>query len=612
MAKYAQVLKSRDVYFPVAALLIDLLYLPSNADPLNPVKFWFLGFFALFCLASILANPSSLSVFRSSKPLFLTGIIISVFTFCLILAFFFTDVKSIGLIGFTGRNNGLLSYFFLILIFTYAAIKLRSNSIKIFYLAIGSGSFLFSIYGFFQHFKIDFIRWNTQNNPISLTVGNPDFAAALLGLFATVLCAFLFTNFSRYSKILVLILISFIVVIIYWSQARQGLVAVAIGAGLLLVTALWQKSHRLSLYLILFEFVAGLVAVLGMLQIGPLTRFLYKASINDRGYDWRAAWHMFMAHPWFGVGLDRYSGYFLRYRDPKYPLIYGYTQTVNNAHNIFLELFATGGIFVGVAYIGVVIFVAWRAFKAWKMYRGNEQMLVSGLIAGWVVFIAQSIISVDNLCVSIWGWLIGGFIVGLSISKERPEGIDQKHLKVSIKGLTNKRLIIFALLASLFLLIVIPMYQGETRMRYFQQVAAPSANSPSQQNIYAKISDRTFNTRLLSPEYRILIAFSVTNNGLIDQGASFFERILKDDPRRSDAHQFLATINEHFKNYQVAINHRLSAKILDPNGAPNLFALENDYISIRDLKSARQIRDLIVELAPGTDFASQASKAVVG
>jgi len=598
----------KNLYFPLAAVLIDLLYLPNNADPLNPVKFWFLGFFALSCLSSILSDSFFLKEIRLNRALLLASILAIIFAFMLILSFIFTDVKTIGLIGFTGRNNGLLSYLFLTVVFIAAAFKLEFSLIRTFYLVIASALGFFSLYGFFQHFGADPIKWKSEYNPISLIVGNPDFAAALLGLLATILCSILFTQFSIKLRIIVFVLVSFAVIVIYWSQARQGLVAVAIGVGLIFVIALWQKSRRLSLSLLFCEFVAGIFSILGMLQVGPLTHYFYKASINDRGYDWRAAWHMFVAHPWFGVGLDRYSAYFLRYRDPKYPLIYGYSQTVDNAHNVFLELFATGGIFVGSCYIAIIVFVGVRAYKAWKSYEGNSQILVSGLIAGWVVFVAQSIISVDNLCVSIWGWLLGGFIVALSVKRNGPRYQKQGRVKSLIKGVSLKRLALFFVFSSLLLSVAIPMYQSEKKMKYFQQLAAPAANSASEQSIYAAIADKTFQSPLLNVDYKTLIAFSVTNNGLLDQGTSYFQKILKDDPRQSDAHQFLATIYEHSKNYQLAINHRLAAKSLDPYGAPNLIGLENDYVAIGNLDSARQIRDLIIQIAPGSQIAQQASK----
>ena len=42
----------------VLAMVLDMLYLPSSADPLNPIKFWALGFISLYCLSDLSTIPS--------------------------------------------------------------------------------------------------------------------------------------------------------------------------------------------------------------------------------------------------------------------------------------------------------------------------------------------------------------------------------------------------------------------------------------------------------------------------------------------------------------------------------------------------------------------------
>ncbi len=596
---------------PLGAVIVDLLYAPNNADPLNPVKFWAIGFIALYCLADLSTGIELFNFSLRGKMAKTVGFLLLFFVVSLFFACIFTPVKLTALIGFSGRNNGLLSYLFLIIIFLYASLTINLSSLKYFYRIVISICFIFSSYGLLQHFKLDPIKWQTAYNPIALTVGNPDFAAALLGMFAVILFAILFTDTTGKVKIPVMALIIFTVVIIYWSQARQGLVATAFGVGILLVAALWQKSKKAAFLLFGTELVAGVASILGMLQIGPLTHFLYKSSINDRGYDWRAAWHMFTTHPWTGVGIDSYADFFFKYRDAKYPLIYGYSTSVNNSHNIFLELIATGGIFVGISYLFLIFFIAWRSYKAWKKYSGSQQMLVMGIVSGWVIFVAQSVISVDNLCVSIWGWILGGAVVGLSIDSPADESrllSGNGRIKSSNKKnrLFSKKVVTFLILGSVyFTVVVFPMYQTESRMRYFQRVPAPA--SANQQSIYNQIAENAFNSRFMNPDYRAFIAYSVTNSGDIALGTSLFEKVLKIDPRRYDVNQFLATINEHYKNYPLAIKYRLAARALNPYGADSLLNLMKDYLANGEKQKAISVRDSIFAMAPGTDVASQAS-----
>ena len=601
---------SRYAFLPLIAIVVDLIFMPSNADPLNPVKFWILGFAAIYCLSSILSWGEQNSALKT-KRLFSAQFIIAVFfVFSLFLSFGLTDNKEIGLIGYSGRNNGLLNYVFLAIIFLYASSKVNFDYLSTFYLAVLIICGFFSFYGLLQHNKIDFVHWNTAYNPIGLTVGNPDFAAALLGLFTVLLFALVLTPIQIFFRVGVGLLIVFTIMVIYWSKARQGLVATALGMGILLIAIAWQKSKRVSLGLAVVGSLVGVVAIFGMLQIGPLTKYLYKSSINDRGYDWRAGWHMFTSHPWFGVGLDRYAAYFSKYRDSKYPLIYGYQQTVNNAHNVFIELFATGGIFVGLIYIALILFIGRRAFIAWKMYNGYEQIMVAGVIAGWVVFVAQSIISVDNLSVSIWGWILGGLLVGVSHTKTegRPEQL--KKIRQTKRVMNFRQPTILVVLFATFTIVVVPMYETESRMRYFQSIAVPT--STSQFPIYNQIARKTFDTPLMNPDYKVLIAFNVTNSGDLLKGIAFFKKVLKADPRRHDAAQFLGTIYEHLNDFHNAIKYRLLASELNPAGADNLLLLEKDYLAVNDERAAKTVLASILAIAPGTKIAGEATNVFNG
>jgi len=605
MSKIKSALNNEFIFLPFALCIIDLAYTRNTADPLNPIKFWLLGIVALFVLSSMVSQKNTARLIRSNKILKLSFIISAFFLISLVWGFYFTDVKSVGLIGFYGRNNGVLSYIFLVLLFIFSFLNFRSNSMKPFYKVIGSLCLLFSIYGAFQHVNLDFVHWDAPYNKITLTLGNSDFSAALLGIFVAIQFALLFTKVSRQLKLLICASISFTTLVIYWTNARQGLMAVALGIGIVLTIVVWQKNHRAAIALITVELIAGGIAILGMLQIGPLAKYLYKSSINDRGYDWRAGWHMFTSHPWTGIGIDRYAGYFLQYRQSKYPLIYGYQQSVNNSHNIFIEFFATGGIFLGVSYIILILFIGMSGLRALKRSEGNEQVLISGIFAGWVVFVAQSIISVDNLGIAIWGWVLGGILVGLSINIKREHDIEY---------LGNQRILqkatLFSVLILLFSCVIIPMYQGQTRMLTFKKIALPDPNNQSQRTVYGQIADATFRTPLLCPEDKVLIAFSITNGGSIDQGAAYFQEILNADPRRSDAAQFLGTIYESEKNYTKAIYNRSIAQKLDPWGAPNLVLLAQDYMLAGDKSSARKVRDLVLAMAPGTHYATKVSKAI--
>ena len=590
---------SRLFLLPAGLALVDIAFQKGASDPLNPIKLWVLGILASWALAEIVSTPGTRLLIKKSRVIKYFTLILLFFIGSFFTALILTPVLSIGLLGDTGRNIGFLNYIFLAVIALYSGTKISFVNIKDIYWTAFLLSGIFSVYGFFQHFKIDFLKWNTPYNPIILTVGNPDFASSLLSLFAVLCFGGFFIKIHRSIKFFLFPLIVLTLIIIYWTQARQGLIETAVGIGLVIVVLVWQRNIKLALSLILIEFLFGLVSILGMLQIGPLTKLLYKASVNDRGYNWRAALNMFKHHPWFGVGVDRYAAFFLQYRSPKYPLIYGYTQTVTNAHNVFLQILATAGIFAGLSYVILIVFIAKRAWVALHKTTGTDQVLIAGIVAGWIVFVAQSIISVDSLSISIWGWILGGAIIALSI---------QDEVSKNLKPISSSRGIVFIAASLSFLFIIIPMYRNERATDRFSRITAPS--DPSLKNIYRNIARSTFNQALLNPNYKNNIALILAKNNYNSEAIADFREVIKEDPRNTNAYSLLATLYETMKDSKSAIPYRQALSKLDPYGAENLVSLEADYLFIGDKHAAIITRDVIIAIAPGTDVAKRAANLI--
>ena len=600
---------------PVGLFLVDLAFQKGASDPLNPVKLWVLGLVAVWAFADLVTTRHILGVFKSQSIFRIFGLILGIFTAGFFIAFLFAPVKSVGLFGDTGRNVGYLNYLFLVLISLYSAYKVSQENIKNIYWAVFALNVVLTFYGFLQHFKIDFLQWKTQYNPIILMTGNPDFASSLLGLFMVMCVAGLFLDFNNLVKVVIGSITAVTCVVIYWTQARQGLVATVVALGFIALVLIWQKSKKAAISLFAFELMAGVFSILGMLQMGPLTKYFFKASITGRGYNWRAAIGMFKSHPWFGVGVDRYAAYFLQYRAPKYPLLYGYSQTVTNAHNVFLEIFATAGIFAGLAYLALVAFVGYRAFIALKNSSGTEQIMIAGIVAGWLVFLAQSIISVDSLVISIWGWVLGGAIVGLSIPKVEVEpptsgGRTPKAgtaaRKRSRSDTSPYRSIVFSITLVALCLLVVPMYRNETSTLKFSAIQAPT--DPAGKDAYRTIAKKTFNQPLLNPNYKANIAVLMAKNNFGPEAINYFKETIKTDPRNTNSYSLLALVYENLKSAQEAIPLRKQLAKLDPYGAENLLSLESDYLITGDEKSAVETKNAIIGMAPGTDVANRAEK----
>jgi hypothetical protein len=156
-----------------------------------------------------------------------------------------------------------------------------------------------------------------------------------------------------------------------------------------------------------------------------LASVLYKDSVTYRGDYWRAGWKMTVDNPIFGVGLDSYGDWYRRSRTIEATLRRGPDVTSNAAHNVFLDISASGGFPLVFIYIALMALVIVSAVKVIKRTQGFNAGFV-GLVAGWVAFQAQSIISINQIGLALWGWVLSGLIIGYEINTRGAEVVVEK------------------------------------------------------------------------------------------------------------------------------------------------------------------------------------------
>jgi hypothetical protein len=153
-----------------------------------------------------------------------------------------------------------------------------------------------------------------------------------------------------------------------------------------------------------------------------LASLLYKASVTYRGDYWRAGWKMTVEQPFFGVGLDSYGDWYRRARTLEATLRRGPEVTSNAAHNVLIDFSSNGGFPLVIIYLALMVLVVISAIKLLKRSKGFDPAL-AGLIAVWIAYQAQSIISLNQLGLAVWGWIISGLIIGYEINTRTKETV---------------------------------------------------------------------------------------------------------------------------------------------------------------------------------------------
>jgi O-antigen ligase len=589
------------------ACLVTLSINPKLADPFNAPKLYLLICVTVILLGFLIFDRSKLIKSRDFIPVLVCGFIFSVG-----IAVLFTDVKYQAIFGDSLRQTGFMAYlgFAIYLLTVYKFFNFDSKNL--FYLSIGVLGLILAVYGIIQYTGNDPFPWINQYNPIISTLGNPNFTAALMAMLATLTFSFMFDKYLIAGQRFFFLLLTLILLAtIYLSNARQGLLSLAIGVGFLICLKLLKKNAVLGSLSLAGLFLVFIVAVAGMLQQGPLEKFLYKNSVTLRGHYWRAGLNMFRDNFFTGVGVDSYGGYFRLYRDPSFPLSYGYDLTSNYAHNVPIQMFATGGIFVGLTYLSIVFFIIYRFIKGFKKLDGSGFNLICGAFAAWIAFQSQSIVSIDNIGLTIWGWILGGLILALTKSENLYSQAHANNAQIKTGtgsvNLTLKPLFIGASLL-LALILVAKLTQSESlifKIRGESNFAA-SDQSTALSELNSIIADP-----FAQPWYKATSADMLFQLGLKAQAIQAMEQILKIDQNNPVYLNVLASMYEDTNEYEKSITLRTKSSKYDPYNVKNYLQLARLYKITGNNSKAIEMKRKINELDPSSEFAKIVNTEIV-
>jgi O-antigen ligase len=607
----SQVTKTEDlrpIRWILASLISVTLYFQTTlADPFNSPKLWVLLIFAAWLTGYIFSVRKIISAINSIKYL---TILILVFLIFLLLATIFTDFYYVAIFGDTQRRNGFLQYLSLSIILVATAIYVRAFNIKKLFIVTYFVALILSIYSIMQTTGNDFVSWNNPYNAVIGTVGNPNFAAAVMAIMGVIIFSSIFVNTLNYIyRIFAVALSVLLLFAIYRSNARQGLLAYILGAGIFMIIWLWIKNRKLGIYSSALGVIVFIASVLGMLQQGPLEKFLYKPSVSIRGYYWRAGIEMLINYPFFGVGIDRYGAYFKEYREVKYPLTYGFDITSTNAHNTFIQFFATGGFFLGVAYLVLNGYIFKRAIYGLKNLKGNERLFLAGIFSSWIAYHSQSLISIDNIGISIWGWILGGSIVGLSVSAHNVINEKGIHIQRNRNSINLSQGVTSGLTTLVALVLVTLLYKGESSA--YNATASVNLQDQNSRISYKELQLQVINAPLADPYYKLFAASRLIKGGFVEEGLTVIKSILLEDSRNLDALNLLAMTYEQLNSLPDAILYREKLAELDPWNATNYLALGKDYKAQGNLIKSKEMLEKILSFASNNPITEQAKLELV-
>jgi len=574
----------------ITGVLVTVIVFPWLMDPINIPKLFILALGAGAALSLVVIDKRFKLELKRNKLLYL---LITLFTFFLIFSSLVASQSfSTSLIGMWLRNNGLLCYLAFLGLFIATSFSKKITTAKYILSSLTLLGLIFGIYAWLQYFKLDFMQklfpWYNVKSVIALTLGNSNFASVFLGLtFTASIGYFLNSTTPKLFRFGALISLGIQWLLVPYIDT-QGKLIYAVGGSI--VFGVWlSTSNRKKLKVIgyfwwLGAALTGILGVTGLWGIGPFAQMLANNVINlkDRYYHWLAAINMIRDNVIFGVGIDSFGDFHRRYRIIESIEARGTPLTgTDNAHNVFLQLGSTAGLPLMIVYISLVVFITWRGTKALVLQQ--NKLVVGTLLAIWAGYQVQSLVSIDQIGVAVWSWIVGGALFGLSkpeVNEVEPPNSEPKTSKNFIKVKSSSRFRVVVPVTLISLLSVLPTLINENRV--FQKWQA-LATSKSQSEAIAN-SQSLFNEAIKSkqPKLRIIIADNLGKAGAINEALKLAEQTTIDFPNFMPAWDIVASIYESNNKKDLAIPARLKTVELDPLNEIFKSQLAQDQSSIKN------------------------------
>jgi len=337
--------------------------------------------------------------------------------------------------GSFGRNTGFITYISLLVVLISTATLQNSSYYAGFAKALIGTALPMTVYCLIQMAGRDPVGWSEFAT--FGTLGNVNFLSAFFGM-TSVACIALVSSkeFNQGTRVLLLFLGILDIYIAYSTGSIQGVIIFVAGSFALFFLLLRQSKGKFSsLYLgiYLLTLVTSVsTGVFGLLNKGPLAPILFQQSLIFRTDYIHAGWEMTTRKPLFGVGLDSYGDWYRQARGEISTLRMGVDRVANTAHNIFLDISSNGGVILGLSFIALMIFALISAFKYMRV-QDKFDPYFSALASVWFAYQVQALVSINQIGVGIWGWLLSGALIGYGqIASEHKD--DEKQGKGELKS----------------------------------------------------------------------------------------------------------------------------------------------------------------------------------
>jgi O-antigen ligase len=343
----------------------------------------------------------------------------------------------------------------------------------------------------------------------------------------------------------------------------------------------------------LLGLVGAALTVLGALGRGPASMLADQIGVRLRVEYWAAAGRMIADHPFAGVGPGTFADHFREYRSAEAANLVSLASTTDAVHNVPLQVFAEWGPLVGLAHLAFLVAVTVLGVRELARREGLARLRYAGVVAAWVGYVLQSLISIDTPTLAVLGWVLAGLVVAPQVdgvwSRSLPWGRISKNRSLPAKARVADHATTLVTLALLWV-VIIP-YRADAASSGGSVEVDPDAEGPPATTRATEIAS-------WESRYWMQLATVLGDQGEQELMAATMEHVLEVAPHRFEVVVNAARIaavrgvaDEAREHYE----HALSLEPLHPDLAVEVgeFAVE-----IGDEAWARELAARALEVDP--------------
>ena len=136
----------------------------------------------------------------------------------------------------------------------------------------------------------------------------------------------------------------------------------------------------------------------------------FESGLDQRLVFWRTSFSIFSSNPIVGKGLETYSAHFTAHRSLSHAIEHEFVLS-DSAHSVPMGMLSGGGVLLAATYLALLAVILWAGIRAVKRTGEHERLLYGAVLAAWLAYHLQSLVSIDTPGLIYTQWVLGGVLL---------------------------------------------------------------------------------------------------------------------------------------------------------------------------------------------------------